>query len=82
MFIIWLAVVSGNISFLSGQSNEKRLLLDDQNVIHQELQTIRNRVAQLENENSIMKKQLKDTKGMKREKLRTIAKRRVERFVN
>lgn len=76
MFIIWLAVVSGNISFLSGQSNEKRLLLDDQNVIHQELQTIRNRVAQLENENSIMKKQLKDTKGMKREKLRTIAKRK------
>ncbi|XP_071136663.1 uncharacterized protein [Mytilus edulis] len=58
MFIIWLAVVLGNISFLFGQSNEKRLLIDDQDVILQKLQTITNRMTQLENENSAMKKQL------------------------
>lgn len=64
MFTLGLLVILGNISFLFGQSNEKRLLLNDQDVIHQELQTLRNRMTQLENENSLMKKQLQNTQGM------------------
>ncbi|VDI67075.1 Hypothetical predicted protein [Mytilus galloprovincialis] len=63
MFTLGLLVILGNISFLFGQSNEKRLLLNDQDVIHQELQTLRNRMTQLENENSLMKKQLQNTQG-------------------
>ncbi|CAG2242195.1 unnamed protein product [Mytilus edulis] len=64
MFTLGLVVILGNISFLFGHSHEKRLLLDDQDDIHRELHTIRNRMTQLENENSIMKKQLQNTQGL------------------